>query len=326
MILLILIACTALTGCNNQPAGNQASDNRIPVIIDTDANNELDDQHALAYLMLNDETFHTIGVTVNATRNGGEIGEHVKEAERIVHLCGLEETVPVIKGANGAFPEISAHVGEPGFDGHEAVDFIIEEAFKSRDRTLVVLPVGKLTNVALALQKEPSIAGRIRVVWLGSNYPDPGEYNLDNDTASMNYVLNTGVPFEMVTVRYGNPSGTAAVMVTQQEIFDRMPGLGPEVDPPVTGRHGGTFSNFGDYAVNLFLHVEHFGEGRTRSLFDMAAVAIVKDASWATATEIPCPAYVNGQWVEQTHNSRKILIWEEFNREKIINDFYGSFE
>ena len=29
----------------------------IPVIFDTDANNELDDQHALAYLLLNDSTF-----------------------------------------------------------------------------------------------------------------------------------------------------------------------------------------------------------------------------------------------------------------------------
>jgi purine nucleosidase len=334
--ILTLIAALVLSGCNNprkanQPAGKQttgseAPDHRIPVIFDTDANNELDDQHALAYLLLNDKTFQTIGVTVNATSNGGEIGEHVKEAQRIVQLCGLEETVPVIKGANGAFPEITAHIGEPGFDGHEAVDFIIEEALKTRDQTLVLLPVGKLTNVALALQKEPSIAGRIRVVWLGANYPDPGEYNLDNDTASMNYVLHTGVPFEMVTVRYGKPSGTAAVTVTQQEIFDRMPGLGPEVDPPVTGRHGGTFSNFGDYAVNLFLYVEDFGEGRTRALFDMAAVAIVKDATWATATEIPCPAYVNGQWVEQPENPRKIVVWEDFNREKIINDFYGSFE
>ena len=46
---------------------------RIPVIVDTDANNELDDQHALAYVLLNGDTFDVEGVTVNATRGGGDI-------------------------------------------------------------------------------------------------------------------------------------------------------------------------------------------------------------------------------------------------------------
>ncbi len=320
-ILAMLLWAMAFTGCND-PAARDT----IPVIFDTDANNELDDQHALAYLLLSKEAFNPIGITVNATRNGGEIGEHVKEAERIVQLCGMNGKVPVLKGANGAFTEIAGHITEPRFDGHSAVDFIIEEAMKKRDQTLVLLPVGKLTNVALALMKEPAIAERIRVVWLGSNYPDKGEYNLDNDIASMNYVLETGVPFEIVTVRYGKPSGTAAVLVTQQEIFERMPGLGPQAEEPVTGRHGGTFSNFGDYSVSLFSHVEHFGEGKSRSLFDMAAVAIVKDPSWAEATEIPCPAYVDNNWVEQPENPRKVLIWENFNREQIMADFYASFE
>jgi len=296
------------------------------VIIDTDANNELDDQHAIAYLLLNPEAFQTIGVTVNATWGGGEIGEHVKEASRIVKLCGLEGKIPVLAGANGIFPEVREFTGDSIFDGHEAVDFIITEAMKERDGKLVLLPVGKLTNIALALKKEPAIAGRVRVVWLGSNYPEPGEYNQDNDTASMNYVLGTDVSFEMATVRYGKPSGTAAVTVTQEDIFGRMPGLGPHIVEPVTGRHGGTFSCFGDYSVSLFTHIDYADEAKTRSLFDMAAVAIVKDSSWATGSVIPAPILVDGKWVERPENTRKILIWEDFDREKILTDFYATFE
>ncbi len=75
----------------------------IPVIFDTDANNELDDQHALAYLLLNDQTFDVLGITVNATSNGGEIGEHMKEAQRVVDLVGWNDKVAVIQGANGDF-------------------------------------------------------------------------------------------------------------------------------------------------------------------------------------------------------------------------------
>lgn len=319
---LFLNACTSSTGS----AGDQDSKPGIPVIFDTDANNELDDQHALAYLLLNEEHFKTIGITVNATRNGGEIDEHMKEAQRVLKLCNKQDDIPLYAGANLNFEDISPTIMEENFDGQVAVDFIIREAMKKRKEKLLLLPVGKLTNIALALEKEPAIADRVRVVWLGANYPDPGEYNLDNDVASMNYVLQTEVPFEMVTVRYGGPTGTAAVSVTQAEVNDKMPGLGPVATENVTGRHGGSFSNFGDYSVSLFKHIDYYDESRSRSLFDMAAVAIVKDSSWATAKEIPCPVYLDGQWVEQPGNTRKIMVWENFNKEAIIADFYATFK
>lgn len=325
---IIMLVFLATGACTNTPssATTQEVDQGIPVIFDTDANNELDDQHAMAYLLLNDEVFNTLGITVNATRNGGAIGEHVKEAQRVMELCGFTDDIPIYAGANGNFPEIRETLSSADFDGHEAVDFIIKEALKKRDQKLVLLPVGKLTNIALALEKEPSIAEKIRVVWLGANYPKTGEYNLDNDTASMSYVLNTKVPFEMVTVRYGEASGTAAVMVSLDEVIEKMPGLGPQIEQPVTGRHGSSFSNFGDYSVDLFKHIEYSGEEKIRSLFDMAAVAIVKDPSWASAREIPCPVYIDEEWVEQPGNPRKILVWEYFNRDEIIADFYAAFD
>ncbi|MCK5134550.1 MAG: nucleoside hydrolase [Bacteroidales bacterium] len=320
IILWTVIGCTT----TSSPGGDQKSG--IPVIFDTDANNELDDQHALAYLLLNDNTFDVIGITVNATWSGGGIEGHYKEAERVTDLCGLKGQIPILKGANGGFPEIMDHTGDPAFDGSEAVDFILEQSRKKRDTPLMVLAVGKLTNVALALKKDPSIAERIRVVWLGSNYPEPGEYNQDNDTLSMSYILKTNVPFEMVTVRGGKSTGTAAVTMTKQEILNKMPGLGPEASDPVTGRHGGSFTNFGDYSVNLFEHIDYHDESQSRALFDMAAVAIVKDPFWASSVEIPCPVLIDNQWVEQPGNERKIMVWENFNRNEIIADFYSTFE
>jgi inosine-uridine nucleoside N-ribohydrolase len=322
--LLIILALFA--GCNSASNTGNSETSGIAVIFDTDANNELDDQHALAYLLLNEEAFDVLGITVNATRGGGEVGEHVKEAQRVVDLVGWNGKVPVIKGANGNFPEIRQQLDQKVFDGSEAVDFIIEKAMKKRKEPLLLLPVGKLTNVALALEKKPAIAKRIRIVWLGANYPDPGEYNLVNDTASMNFILKSDVPFEMVTVRYGLPSGTAAVKVARKEIYTRMPGLGPLVEEAVTGRHGGEFNCFGDYSVDLFRHIKHLEDGCFRSLFDMAAVAIVKDPSWAETLEIPSPIYVDNAWVEQVENKRKIVVWENFNKEAIMADFYKTLE
>jgi len=324
--LISVLLALLLFQCSTASGPGQAEESGIPVIFDTDANNELDDQHALAYLLLNEDVFNVLGITVNATRNGGDIDEHVKEANRVVDLVGWKGRVPVIKGANGDFPEIADQLEQSVFDGSEAVDFIIKEAMKKRKEALVLLPVGKLTNVALALKKKPAIAKRVRIVWLGSNYPDPGEYNQDNDTAAMSYILKAEVPFEMVTVRGGKSSGTAAVKVKRKNIYIRMPGLGPVVDTPVTGRHGGSFTCFGDYSVDLFRHINHLEDGCFRSLFDMAAVAIVKEPSWAKSSEIPCPVLIDNRWVEQPDNPRTIVVWENFNKEEIIADLYTTLE
>ena len=297
---------------------------RIRVLFDSDANNELDDQHALAYLLFNGGPFEIEGIAVNRPRNGGNVSKHREEAERVMKLCNLYPKSKVYTGANGEFDDMKGKADQPKFDGSEAVELIIERAHATDDRRLVLLPVGKLTTIALALKKDPTIIPKVRIVWLGSNYPEPGEYNQVNDEPSLNYILNTGVDFEIAMVRYGKPSGTDAVRATLEEIQTIMPGKGPQVDPPVIGRHGKSFICFGDYAVNLFENIKLHGDPPSRALFDMAAVAIVKDPSWATPRTIPAPILRDGKWVERPENSRKIVLWENFDREAIMQDFYNS--
>lgn len=299
---------------------------KLSVIFDTDANNELDDQHALAYLFSNQNFFDIRAVTVNATRSGGDIQGHFDEAARIMQLFNVRQNIPLLKGANKSYLDIRDDLNNPEFDGFEAVDFIISEANKSTEEKLVVIAVGKLTTMALALKKDPTIASKIRLIWLGANYPEPGEYNLDNDIPSMNFILETTIEFEMVTVRYGKPSGTDAVKVTQEEVNKNMPGLGPIIETPITGRHGGSFDNFGDYSINLFSKIELHGNPPARSLFDMAAVAIVKNPNWAQSSIIPCPVMVDSKWIDQPENTRKITIWENFDVNSILADFYDSLE
>ncbi len=321
---IVLLLVSIFLGC--QPAPKQPEIKKIKIIIDSDANNELDDQHALAYAFLNSDVFEVVGVTVNNTRNGDGIQGQYDEALRIIQLFNLENKVPLFLGADKNFAEIAPHISDSVFDGQPAVDFIISEAMKMKDEKLVLLPVGKLTNIALALLKEPRIAEKVRVVWLGSNYPGPGEYNLDNDTTSVNPVVESGVEFEMVTVRYGEPSGTAAVTVTREEVQQNLAGKGPKSSSEITGRHGGTFTSFGDYSANLFEHAEMHGNPPSRALFDMAAVAVVKNPTWAQKTEIPAPKLRGVEWVEQPENQHKIIVWENFNRDAIVNDLFGLME
>lgn len=302
---------------------------KISIIFDTDANNEVDDQHALAYLLFSGDYFDVVGVTVNATSGldgfltSSHIDEHYNEARRVMQLCGeLYNKIPLLKGANDSFEDIKEYLDDDEFDGHNAVNFIINEALKERDEDLIILAVGKLTNVALALKMEPTIASNIRVVWLGSNYPNTGEHNKVWDIPAMNYVLDNDVPFEIVTVRYGESTGTTAVRVTKAQILHRMPGKGPRISEPIIGRHGGEFDNWGDYSVNLFENFTMRGDPPARSLYDMAAVAILKTPLWAETREIPAPILVDDEWVERPDNPRSIILWEHFDIYGIMNDFF----
>ncbi len=312
------------TAC--QPVKQQTETSKIKILIDSDANNELDDQHALAYAFLNSDVFDVVGVTVNNTRNGDGIQGQYDEALRILKLFNLENTIPLLKGADKNYTEILPQINDSVFDGKPAVDFIISEAMKTDTGKLVLVPVGKLTNIALALKKEPAIADKIRIVWLGSNYPAPGEYNLDNDTTSVNPVIESGAPFEMVTVRYGEPSGTSAVAVTREEIVNAMKDKGPVSREEISGRHGGTFNRFGNYSVNLFENAEMHGNPPTRALFDMAAVAIIKNPEWASKKEIPAPRLNGIDWVDRPENKNTIIIWENFNREAIVTDLFSLMQ
>ena len=61
--------------------------------------------------------------------------------------------MPLFKGADQNYDDIHPFVNDDSFDGKDAVDFIIAEARRERDQPLVVIPVGKLTNIALALER-----------------------------------------------------------------------------------------------------------------------------------------------------------------------------
>ncbi|MEM9825031.1 MAG: nucleoside hydrolase [Planctomycetota bacterium] len=295
---------------------------KIRLLIDSDANNETDDQHAIAYALLSQQAFEVEGITVNRTHNGGDVDQQMAEAIRVVKLCGFFGKLPMRRGANGSFAEILPSIHDDTFDGKEAVDLIIQLAKKKSDRKLVLLPIGKLTNIALALAKDPSIIANVRIVWLGSNYPAPGEYNLTADLTCIDYVLSLPVEFEVVTVRYNDPSGSWGVKAYQKDIFDKMPGKGPRVALTITGRHGGEFSTFGDYSVNLYTHANQHGDPPFRSFFDAAAVAIVKNPKFGQAQTIPRPALHGKAWVQRPHNPNKMVLWEAFDSEAIMDDFF----
>ena len=139
---------------------------KLNVILDTDTYNECDDQFALSYLLKSQERFNIEAITVAPYHhdNNLSIQEGIdKSYHEIIKICSwlnFDYTNRVFKGSTD-------YVEEGYNEENDAVNKIIEVANKN-DKTYI-LAIGAITNVALAINKDPSIIEKIEVVWLGGH-------------------------------------------------------------------------------------------------------------------------------------------------------------
>ena len=106
--------------------------------------------------------------------------------------------------------------GQTGIDGPDlpepsmalqpqhAADFIIDTLMSRPDKTVTLCPLGPLTNIALALVREPRIASRIAEIVLmgggffeGGNVTPAAEFNIYVDPHAAAIVLACGAPVTM---------------------------------------------------------------------------------------------------------------------------------
>jgi inosine-uridine nucleoside N-ribohydrolase len=177
---------------------------RVRVLLDTDAFNEIDDQFFVAYSLFQ-KRFEIEAITAAHYRwEHGSVDESYYEVLRVIEMMGLRPAFPVVRGADLAMKDEKSPVRS------EATDLIARLAMKKDQRPLYVLAVGALTNVGSALVLHPEIKPRIRVIWLGGFPPDGGirEFNAANDRAAVKAVFESGVDLTVV------PTETSARFLT----------------------------------------------------------------------------------------------------------------
>jgi purine nucleosidase len=185
------------------------------IIIDTDPGQ--DDAVAILLALASPE-LDVLGIT--AVAGNVPLPLTQKNALKICELAGKPET-KVYAGAPRPLvrPLVTAeHVhGKTGLDGPElpeptmrlqdenAVDFIVETLMAETPGTVTLCPLGPLTNIALALVREPAIASRIeRIVLMGGGYFEQGnvtpsaEFNIYVDPHAADVVFRSGIPITMM--------------------------------------------------------------------------------------------------------------------------------
>ncbi len=185
------------------------------IVLDTDMASDVDDALCLVLALASAE-LEILGIS----HVGRESVLRARVSRRLLELAGRTE-IPVFAGCRvpllaGSGYNWFGHEGEgilePGVDpplaSAHAVDALLEI---SRSRPgLEVVAVGPLTNLAVALAKDPDLASRIgrltvmgghlrEVSYRGRVFPPGVDYNLCSDPHASLLVLRSGIPTTLVS-------------------------------------------------------------------------------------------------------------------------------
>ena len=189
---------------------------RERVILDVDPGND----DALAMLLaLDSPALKVEAVTVCPGNLGPNYAQQVRNALYIVELAGKTGQVPVHAGMshpllNKPYPVASFIHGKYGLgrvevpagpqkpDPEHAVDAIIR-IVNGAPGEITIAAVGGLTNVAMAILREPSVAKNVKgILMVGGRYASAGlapGYNFLCDPEAAHIVLTSGAPLTFVS-------------------------------------------------------------------------------------------------------------------------------
>ncbi len=173
------------------------------VLIDTDVGGDVDDALAIA-MALNSPTLDIVAITNVYLANEWRAGV----THRILRTWDADDRIPVAAGAEK--PMIGwwddNHSPKPmksygTFRGQEmpcAADVIVNAA--RQHEHLTILAIGPMTNIALALAKNPEIAEQIEIVMMGGLIARAeAEWNIRCDPEAARAVFESGAKITMVS-------------------------------------------------------------------------------------------------------------------------------
>jgi len=283
----------------------------VPLVIDTDTFNEADDQFAVVHALLSPERLEVQALYAAPFFNklssgpGDGMEKSYHEILRLLDTMKYPGEVPVFRGSHRYLADEETPV-----TSEVAADLVSRAmARREADGPLYVAALAALTDVASALLSEPELVRRIVVVWLGGNayhWPEPCEFNLDQDIPAAQVVFDSGVPLIHLPCR-----GVVSHLHTTV----------PELERHVAGQ--GDLGKYLCDAVKNF-HDDHFGWSKI--IWDMAVPAFLMDHRWTPSRLLSCPGITNeGLW--HTDRSRhQIRSVYHVYRDPVFRDLFTKLK
>jgi pyrimidine-specific ribonucleoside hydrolase len=220
--MLVGTTLTALTACgNDQPTARAAR----AVVVDTDMSS--DDIMALTYLLERpDISVRAITVEGTGVADGRPGAENVR---RLVRALGIHRRIPIAYGpakplsGGAAFPRswraAADHMyrlhlaSSSGPEPQEKAVSLLADTVRRSPRAVTLITLGPLTNIALALDHNPALTGKIaRIYAMAGAIHAPGnepthrraEWNVYVDPRAAGIVLRLRIPMTVVPLDASN--------------------------------------------------------------------------------------------------------------------------
>ena len=189
------------------------------------------------------------------------------------------------------------------YENNPAVDKIIEVARKN-EKTYI-LAIGAITNIALAIEKEPSIIDKIEVIWLGGNelgYTDNMEYNFRQDIKAVKVIFDSKVELTILPCKNVISELKTDINTLKEKI--------------------GNKSELCNYLIDRFYNDGYHGIQEERVIWDISVIAYMINKDWFEVEEISCPIINEDSSYNLTDTNHKIKIITDINREEIYKDLF----
>ena len=203
-----------MRGMNHLPTAA----NPCKVILDTDIGDDIDDALALALILASPE-LKLLGVTTvfgnTPARTRQALTELVIAGRPDVPVatgCGLTMASRPHTSSYAAIDHVPNQDGTclpadqlPKADPRHGVDFLID-TIMGGDGDIVPITIGGMTNLAMALVKEPRLRAKIpRIVSMVAEFRvNMAEWNVVCDPEAAHLVMASGIPVDVTTWHIGN--------------------------------------------------------------------------------------------------------------------------
>ncbi len=257
------------------------------------------------------------------------------ENTRRLLSAGKLEHVPVYVGANAPligpiiagdgdqiirlpFPESSIKPQEI-----HAVNFLIDYYMSGEGKETIYMPIGPLTNLALALRIEPKLAERIpKIVTMGGAYIEgnttpSAEFNILADPEAAHIVYSAGIPIIMIGLEVTDKAEIRKEDVKRiREIGTPWADAAAEIIDIIIG-----------------FHLKY--DGRTGGIvYDACAVAAVIDPTIVETKSMHIDIEINGKYTrgrtvadirDRKKLHKNVEVGTSIDREKFLDILYESF-
>ncbi len=276
---------------------------KINVILDTDTYNECDDQFALSYMIKSQDIFNIEAITVapysHKERNETVISGREKSYNEILKICNwleFDTTNKVFKGAED-------YICNGYKQDNEAVNKIIEIALKNNKT--YIMAIGAITNVALAIKKEPKIIDKIEVIWLGGHsllQDNNLEFNFKQDVNAVRIVFESKVKLTIIPCKNVASNLRTSIYELNHYLKDK--------------------SELCNYLIDRFYNDGYHGIQERRVIWDISVIAYLINKDWFTSNEISCPNIKDDTSYELTTNNHKITMINNIDVNKVYADLF----